>query len=95
MTEVRVQTIEIRQGDDWRPEYQIGAFKDGNPENHEKGNFYWKTVVWEMDDLYARANAHDRVLQANGGHFNIYKFRFVDMIFDPEKHHLTEKKKGI
>jgi hypothetical protein len=95
MTIGLVQTIEIRDGDGWRPEYLMGAFKDGDPKNLEKGNFYWKTVVWDIEDKWSRANAHDRVLHTNGGHFNIYKFRFVEMPFDPEKHHLTEKKKGI
>lgn len=90
MTTGLVQTIEIRDGDGWRPEYQMGAFKDGNPKNLEKGNFYWKTVVWDIEDKWSRANAHDRVLETNGGHFNIYKFRFVEMPFDPEKHHLQE-----
>lgn len=88
MTVGLVQTIEVKNGDEWRPEYQVGAFKDGDTKNYEKGNFYWKTVVWDIEDKWSRANAHDRVLQTNGGHFNIYKFRFVEMPYNPELHHL-------
>jgi hypothetical protein len=77
MTEIRVQTLEYRPSAtaDWEPHYQIGGFK-------------WKTIVWKLDDTWSYANAHDRVLESNGGHFNPYRFRFVQMWFDPDKHHL-------
>lgn len=90
MTEIRVQTLEYRPSAtaEWEPQYQIGHFKDGDTKNYEKGNFFWKTIVWKLDDTWSYANAHDRVLESNGGHFNPYRFRFVQMWFDPDKHHL-------
>lgn len=90
MTEVTVRTIEFHNGDGWEPVYQVADCTDGHPERQAKGKNYWKTVVWKIDDLWSRANAHDRVLESNGGHFNPYRFRFVEMPFDPEKHHLEE-----
>lgn len=91
MTKIRVQTIEAKNGDEWRPEYQIGHFKDGDTTNYEKGNFYWKTVVWKVGDRQEFGNAWDRVLQSNGGHFDHYRYRFVEMDFDPEKHHMEPR----
>lgn len=90
MTEIRVQTLEYRPSAtaDWEPQYQVGAFKDGNEKNLDVKNFYWKTVVWKLDDTWSYANAHDRVLETNGGHFNQYRYRFVQMTYNPELHHL-------
>lgn len=93
MTEVRVQTLEYRPSasSEWEPHYTIGAFKDGDTTNYEKGNFYWKTVVWKLDDTWSHANAHDRVLESNGGRFDPYRYRFVQMWFDESKHYLEER----
>lgn len=93
MTEIRVQTLEYRPSAtaEWEPHYTIGAFKDGDTKNYNPDNFFWKTVVWKLDDLQAYGNAHDRVLESNGGHFNPYRYRFVQMWFDESKHHLEER----
>lgn len=78
MTEIRVQTIEYRPSAtaDWEPMYQIGGVNK------------WKAMVWKLGDTWSYANAHDRVLETNGGHFNHYRFRFVEMTYNPDKHHL-------
>ena len=88
MTVMKVETIEYYTGNEWEPVYTVGAFRDGDTTNYNGDNFYWKTMVWKLDDKQAHNNAHDRVLQENGGHFDDYRYQFTIMPYDPELHHL-------